>query len=589
MRNHRTILVMLVVALTALASPGYLLAEGDVTLDGQSGLFTLRSGYTTGQGIFSFSTYLNHWDRRVTSVPNFDPLWTDWDMDFERLSVAIGYGITDRLELSLMAPYDKYEAFGQDPDDPTLVQHGFLNGRLFRREIDASGAGNLRLGLKWQLAANDTYGLALNAFVDPSTGDDDEAVVTGDTGFGAGLNWSVQDWVFNVGYYDPGDPDVGERSDEVLLGIGYGRTLTDQVEWITELQGNIKTEGDGEHDDADLTTGFRLRLTDESPWALNAALRVDLSDVGNFDGDYSPWGGLVGLTYSRGAGARRAKPELTVIKRGNGSGTVTSNPAGIDCGPTCTAEYKRKTLVAVTATPAAGSTFEGFSGDCTGGTVLMDADKTCIATFQLIPPPPKPPAEMYTLTVILAGNGEGRVTSMPGDIDCGSRCEDTFKDGTDVKLKAMPAPGSMLAGFSSECTGGNVRMTSDKTCTVTFEKRPQVMTCPDPGPKSKRRRWACNASREIVYFENGEAGLAEVQQSKLCDLVQHLDACPALSVCIAGRTAADEEMAIGTSRGDGIAYFLEYQGLSADRYDVAPNCSAPSEPDKGSRADIYLK
>ena len=76
---------------------------------------------------------------------------------------------------------------------------------------------------------------------------------------------------------------------------------------------------------------------------------------------------------------------LTVNKTGTGSGTVTSNPAGIDCGSTCSADFTPNTVVTLTATPTAGSLFSGWSGACTGSAntcpVTMDAAKNVTATF----------------------------------------------------------------------------------------------------------------------------------------------------------------------------------------------------------------
>ncbi|HLC15311.1 MAG TPA: hypothetical protein VJL89_03685 [Thermodesulfovibrionia bacterium] len=56
------------------------------------------------------------------------------------------------------------------------------------------------------------------------------------------------------------------------------------------------------------------------------------------------------------------KYNLTVTKAGTGSGTVTSNPAGISCGTDCTEAYNSATVVTLTATPLAGSVFAGWSG-----------------------------------------------------------------------------------------------------------------------------------------------------------------------------------------------------------------------------------
>src|ERR671925_198941 len=61
---------------------------------------------------------------------------------------------------------------------------------------------------------------------------------------------------------------------------------------------------------------------------------------------------------------------LTVAKAGNGSGTVTSSPAGINCGSTCSATLNSGTPVTLSATPALGSTFAGWSGSgCSSGSV----------------------------------------------------------------------------------------------------------------------------------------------------------------------------------------------------------------------------
>lgn len=75
---------------------------------------------------------------------------------------------------------------------------------------------------------------------------------------------------------------------------------------------------------------------------------------------------------------------LTVTKGGTGSGTVTSSPAGINCGSTCSANYSSGTSVTLTATVASGSTFAGWDGACTGTatcTVSMTAARSVTATF----------------------------------------------------------------------------------------------------------------------------------------------------------------------------------------------------------------
>lgn len=79
---------------------------------------------------------------------------------------------------------------------------------------------------------------------------------------------------------------------------------------------------------------------------------------------------------------------LSISKPGNGSGTVTSAPSGINCGTACSAPFTAGTSVTLTATPAAGSTFTGWSGACSGAdtscSLVMNADNSVTATFTIV-------------------------------------------------------------------------------------------------------------------------------------------------------------------------------------------------------------
>ena len=161
---------------------------------------------------------------------------------------------------------------------------------------------------------------------------------------------------------------------------------------------------------------------------------------------------------------------LTVNLQGNGSGTVTSAPTGIDCGSTCSASYAENTVVTLTATPATGSTLTGWSGaGCSGTgtcTVTLTQAETVTATFDV-------PAVQHSLTVNLQGNGSGTVMSAPTGIDCGSTCSASYAENTVVTLTATPATGSTLTGWSGAgCSGTGtctVTLTQAKTVTATFD------------------------------------------------------------------------------------------------------------------------
>ncbi|HEY8034169.1 MAG TPA: RHS repeat-associated core domain-containing protein [Methylobacter sp.] len=154
---------------------------------------------------------------------------------------------------------------------------------------------------------------------------------------------------------------------------------------------------------------------------------------------------------------------LNITKTGSGTGTITSSPAGIDCGATCTGIYDWSTPVTLTATPASSSTFKGWTGACTGTattcTVTMDQTQNVSADFA--------PA-FKTLSLSTSGSGAGTITSTPAGIDCGATCSADFSTNTQVTLSAAATTGSTFGGWFGACTG------SATTCTVTLNQAKSV-------------------------------------------------------------------------------------------------------------------
>jgi phospholipase C len=77
--------------------------------------------------------------------------------------------------------------------------------------------------------------------------------------------------------------------------------------------------------------------------------------------------------------------QLTVASVGTGGGTITSNPAGINCPGSCSANFANGTAVVLTAAPESGDTFAGWSGPCTGlqtCSVTLTANVTVTSTFE---------------------------------------------------------------------------------------------------------------------------------------------------------------------------------------------------------------
>jgi hypothetical protein len=95
--------------------------------------------------------------------------------------------------------------------------------------------------------------------------------------------------------------------------------------------------------------------------------------------------------------------QLTVLKSGDGAGTVASEPAKIDCGVVCEGEFDEDSKVTLIATANQHSTFAGWSG-CdpepvpTRCSVSMSAARSVTAAFAAVadplpdrsPPPSRP-------------------------------------------------------------------------------------------------------------------------------------------------------------------------------------------------------
>src|SRR5207249_5396067 len=113
------------------------------------------------------------------------------------------------------------------------------------------------------------------------------------------------------------------------------------------------------------------------------------------------------------------------------------------CGATCTASFVSGTAVTLTAAPAAGSVFTGWSGGACTGTdscvVTVTAATTVTATFAV---------QSFAVTLIPSGTGICTVTSAPARVDCGATCTASYSYNTTVALMATPAVGSVFTGWS---------------------------------------------------------------------------------------------------------------------------------------------
>jgi|GEM_PF-2182361 uncharacterized repeat protein (TIGR02543 family) len=177
---------------------------------------------------------------------------------------------------------------------------------------------------------------------------------------------------------------------------------------------------------------------------------------------------------------------LTVTNSNHIGGTVTSSSGGINCGTTtCSASFSLGSSVTLTATPAVGYNFTGWSGGgCSGTnftcTVSMSSAQSVTATFTL--------NSSQSILAITNINGAaispfgvpintvaGAITSSPSGIACGtagSTCSAGFTQNNAVTLTAAPATNYTFGGWGGACSGIStsctITMTNANSVTASF-------------------------------------------------------------------------------------------------------------------------
>jgi hypothetical protein len=142
---------------------------------------------------------------------------------------------------------------------------------------------------------------------------------------------------------------------------------------------------------------------------------------------------------------------FTLTTTVSGSGTITRNPNA--------SSYASGTVVTLTATPASGQQFTGWSGDLTGtanpATITMNSNKSVTATFA-------PITTNFALTTVV--NGSGTITRSPNAA--------TYPSGTVVTLTATPGSGQQFTGWTGDLSGtanpASLTMNSNKSVTANF-------------------------------------------------------------------------------------------------------------------------
>lgn len=187
----------------------------------------------------------------------------------------------------------------------------------------------------------------------------------------------------------PGSPSSsGLMTFDGTYSQGPGGTLTEVVDGAGGPSG-VGTGYSQLGATSDMTLAGTLAidtLANPTPGDLDTILATN----GSLNGTtFSAVTGLSGSTfgyrtkYGSNYAALEVGASLSVKKAGPGTGTVTSSPAGINCGSSCSGIFFG--TVTLTAHPGAGSAFGGWSGQCARSGLTcqatMDGPRTVTARF----------------------------------------------------------------------------------------------------------------------------------------------------------------------------------------------------------------
>ena len=258
----------------------------------------------------------------------------------------------------------------------------------------------------------------------------------------------------------PDTPSVADASSDLAL-VPYGLTVSKTGTGggsVTSSPGGIVCGGTCS---ASFTAATVVTLT---------AVADSASAFTGWSGACSGTGGTCSVTVDAAklvtANFNLVQYSLTVSKTGAGGGGITSSPAGINCGATCTASFTTGAIVTLTPAADGASTFTGWTGACSGigpCTVTMNAASSVTANFNVV---------QNGLNVAKTGTGDGTVTSSPSGINCGPTCSFNFASGTVVTLTAAPGGTSTFTGWSGACSGNGpctVTMGSASSVTANFD------------------------------------------------------------------------------------------------------------------------
>lgn len=319
----------------------------------------------------SGNLYINNWHRNVIRLT---PGGTATTIDSDQSTGVAVDPDSDRVYVDDRTHVAVYEPSGApvlEGGEPLQIGLGSLIDGYGIAISDFAGAPGVEAtdGLLYVADAGDETIKVFNPTADPATPVD---TIEGGGTFQGAFHLTDSDLVV-----DPADGHL-YVSDNLQPGFEMPRAVVDEFSPAGNYRGSVPVTF------ANGGTSF-LFHAGPSSLAISNESRLFVSS-GNHHRDPTSGNFAAGFVYIFGPPLPASTEILTVTKTGSGAGTVTSMPAGIGCGSVCEGEFDKNSLVVLSAKPAAGSSFAGWSGcdepSASSCVMTMSAARSVSAAFE---------------------------------------------------------------------------------------------------------------------------------------------------------------------------------------------------------------
>ncbi len=263
---------------------------------------------------------------------------------------------------------------------------------------------------------------------------------------------------------------------ELTFTTGAGGTVTSAPE-------GILCRGDGERDGDPFNCRFRF------PTGSNVTLTAEpepgqgvLDWSGACEGTVGEVCSITvaGDTNNEFEAGVRFVPSARVNVSVSGDGSLSSNPAGINCSESaqsdCEETFVSGTQVVFNAAPNPGSGFVAYTGACassTDGSCTLTLNNDISFTAQFAP--------LVDLNIAVSGgggfvNGTGSISNCDESGEFSRNCQETYTEGTEVTLTASAFEGNEFGGWGGACA----QAAGNPTCVFTITDDSQVTASFNP-------------------------------------------------------------------------------------------------------------